>query len=436
MKRIVQCLMLMGALPTFAGLKVADRVPGEYVVGLRAKNIFEKFSQKKAKESLARAKLWSFRKGFENSRNVVVKSDRINVRALQLSDAQQMANLRRELEQDFEVDYIEPNYLYHKSALPQVVPNDQGLKNLWGLHNTGQKSGLTNKVGKQRADIKALEAWGISTGSKNVVVAVIDTGVDVTHPDLRENIWTDPVTGARGYNAIDDNSDVRDFDAHGTHVSGTIGASGNNGTGVVGVNWNVTIMPVKFLGPFGGSNADAVKAIDFAVRNGAHIINASWGGPSGSQAIKEAIKRAHDKGVLFVTAAGNESSDNDRRGSFPGNHNVPNIVSVAASDNRDNLAADFSNYGDKTVHLAAPGAAITSTIPGGYDTYDGTSMASPHVAGAAALLLAVNPGLTHLQVKARLASTSDRLFSLRNLLINSGARINLYRLLMNELTEM
>jgi len=315
------------------------------------------------------------------------------------------------------------------------IPNDTMFTQLWGLHNTGQNGGRVD------ADIDAPEAWDVTTGSRSIIVAVIDTGVDYNHPDLTVNMWRNPREIAG--NGIDDdgngfvddiygadfhNNDANPFDdnGHGTHVAGTIGAAGNNSLGVIGVSPNVQIMALKFLGANGsGSTSSAIKAIDYAVANGAKIINASWGGGGGAQgdALYLAIQRAQNAGVLFVAAAGNSTSNNDVYASWPANYNLANVISVAATDRNDNLAS-FSNYGATTVDLGAPGVAIVSTTPGGnYASYSGTSMATPHVAGAAALVWAANPSWTYLQVKDRLLATVDPLASLQGKTL-TGGRLN------------
>lgn len=273
-------------------------------------------------------------------------------------------------------------------------PNDPYYPWLWGMEA-----------------IKAPRAWACRQRS-HLVVAVIDTGFDYHHEDLGENVWHNPweipddnidndgngvVDDVVGFNAIQGTGDPDDDNGHGTHVSGTIGAVGNNGIGVAGVNWRVKIMGVKFLGPNGaGNDADAVKAIDYAWRNGARIINASWSSPAPNQIVYQAIARAEAAGVLFVAAAGNNGSDNDIAPRYPASFADPeypygklsNVVSVAAIKYGNDVAS-FSNYGKRSVLIAAPGQDILSTVPpsqGKYKYDSGTSMATPHVAGAFALV--------------------------------------------------
>ncbi|HEX9506410.1 MAG TPA: S8 family serine peptidase, partial [Acidimicrobiia bacterium] len=312
---------------------------------------------------------------------------------------------------------------------------------LWGLRNTGQTGGTPG------ADIHALQAWNTQTGSSSVVVAVIDTGVAYTHPDLAANMWVN--TGEIPGNGIDDdgngyvddvygydfvNHDGNPFDdhGHGTHVAGTIAGVGNNGIGVVGVNWHARIMALKFLGASGsGSTSDAVSAVLYAANMHAKVMNNSWGGGGFSQALMDAITTANSAGSLFVAAAGNFSDDNDVFPNYPSNYDVPNVVAVAATDHNDALAT-FSNYGHTTVDLGAPGVNILSTVPtsggglsdpSGYRYLSGTSMATPHVSGAAALLFAQFPGITHLQVKDRLLNGVDHVPSLAGITV-TGGRLN------------
>jgi|GEM_PF-1058775 len=327
------------------------------------------------------------------------------------------------------VEYAEPNFRRHAYR----TPNDPRYGELWELHNNGQTGG------KAGSDIDAPEAWDIQTGNQNVVVAVLDSGVDYNHEDLAANIWINskeiPDNGVdddgngyiddrRGWNCVRNNNDPFDDDYHGTHVAGIIGATGNNGIGVVGVNWTVRLMPLKFLNRRGsGTVADEVMCMEYAVSNGARIINASFGGPEFSFSEEEAIQAANEAGILFVTAAGNDRANSDRILNYPANYPLPNILSVAATDEEDNLAS-FSNYGPTTVHLAAPGVRILSTMPqNSYALLDGTSMAAPHVVGVAALLFAQNPTLSHFQVKDRILSTVDRLSNLTGLLL-TGGRLN------------
>lgn len=299
------------------------------------------------------------------------------------------------------------------SIRSMVVPNDSSYGSLWGLSNTGSQGGVSG------ADIDAASAWQYGTSS-GIVTAVIDTGVDYRHPDLATNIWSnsDEVGGngidddrngyvddVRGWDFANNDNDPMDDNGHGTHVAGTIGAVGNNGLGVAGVVWSAKIMPLKFLDRNGsGALSDAIEAISYARANGAKLINASWGGGGFTSALQSAIAQFQNAGGIFVAAAGNESSNNVTTPSYPANY--PNVISVGASTRSDTLAS-FSNYGTN-VTMVAPGQAILSTLPNGaYGTLSGTSMATPHVAGAIALLWGQNPGLSASQIVSALMNNTD-----------------------------
>ena len=302
-----------------------------------------------------------------------------------------------------------------------AIPNDASFGTLWGLNNSGQSPGVGN------SDINAPEAWETTTGSRSVVVAVIDSGLDYTHPDLAANVWKNPrevagdgidndangfIDDVRGWDFANADADPMDDDGHGTHVSGTIGAVGNNAIGVTGVNWRVSIMGLKFLDAEGnGYTSNAVAAVTYATRMrrdfGVNVvaINASWGGEKRSAALADAITAAGRAGILFVAAAGNESSNNDRVATYPANQADDAVIAVAATNRSSRLAA-FSNYGSTTVDLAAPGVAILSTVPGGgYASFSGTSMATPYVTGTVALMAAANPRATAAEIRSALLST-------------------------------
>lgn len=332
------------------------------------------------------------------------------------------------------ISYAEPDYIRH--AFPKT-PNDTYFFDLWGLHNTGQTGGTND------ADIDAPEAWDLTTGSASFIVGVIDTGVDYNHTDLKDNMWTNPgetpndgVDNDRnGY--IDDyygmkalstgtSGDPMDDDGHGTHCSGTIAAKGNNAFGVAGVCWTTKIMALKFLDSTGsGFTSDAIKCIEYAIAKGAQILSNSWGGSGMSQSMKNAIDAAKQAGILFVAAAGNDSSNNDDIPTYPASYDSDNIISVAATDHNDNLAS-FSNYGQVTIDVAAPGVSIKSTVPNNNFAYNsGTSMATPHVSGLAALIKSSNPSPTWQEIKDRILIGVDQKNSLlgKTLL---GGRINAY----------
>lgn len=300
------------------------------------------------------------------------------------------------------VEYVEPNFIVHAMA----VPNDPAFSFQWPLHNVGQNGGSSTA----NPDIGALAAWDITTGSSQVVVAVIDTGVDYRHPDLAANIFANQTecsgngldndgngytNDCHGINAITGSGDPMDDYFHGTHVAGIIGAKGNNGIGISGVNWDVTLLPCKFLDSSGsGSTADAITCLDYIAGmkdRGVNVVasNNSWGAGGYSQALADAIVAQRSRGILFVAAAGNNSSDNDRSPVYPCNYDLSNIICVASAYN---AISRFSDFGLGTVHVAAPGDNIYSTVPNNaYDVFDGTSMATPHVSGAVALLAAQDP---------------------------------------------
>lgn len=325
-----------------------------------------------------------------------------------------------------DVTAVEPNYIVYASA----TPNDPSMSQLWGM-----------------AKIQAPTAWDTTTGNNTVVVAVVDSGVNYSHLDLRDNMWRNPaevagnstdddgngyVDDVYGINAITGSANPLDDAGHGTHVAGTIGAVGNNGLGVTGVNWHVKIMALKFLGADGsGSTADAVTCYNYLIamkQRGVNVrvVNDSWGGSGFSQSLKDAIDAAGNQGIVSVVAAGNNHANNDSVLTYPADFNSPSIIAVAASDQNDNPAS-FTNYGASSVALAAPGVLIYSTYYNSttaYATMSGTSMASPHVAGAAALMLSVNNGLTIASIKSTLLNTVDKLSQWSGR-VASGGRLNL-----------
>jgi hypothetical protein len=311
------------------------------------------------------------------------------------------------------VRYAEPDYILHAD----LTPNDQSYQKLWGMRK-----------------ILADQAWDFTMGTRNVVVGVVDTGVDYTHPDLAANIWSSTgsingcAAGTHGYNAITNACDPLDDNNHGTHVSGTIGAVGNNGIGVIGVNSAVSIMGLKFLNS-GGSGwvSDAVEAIDWAVKAkqagvNVRVLSNSWGGGGYSQALKDEIAKVGFYDILFVAAAGNYGSNDDTTPFYPCSYGAANEICVAATDSKDNRAS-FSNYGAGSVDLAAPGVNILSTVIGGqYAAMSGTSMATPHVSGAAAL--ALSTGYQSVStLKATILAAVDPLASLAGY-VRTGGRLD------------
>ncbi len=376
----------------------------------------------------------------ENDAAIEEDLPRSDVNVVDLPRGLTVAEAVRAYEDSPDVAYAEPNF----KVYPSVAPNDPNYRDLWGLHNVGQTGGTPD------ADADAPEAWDTTTGSPDTVVGVIDEGIDVNHPDLRDNIWTNSgeVAGNRidddgngyvddvnGYDFANNDASVYDpdpisgkGDEHGTHVAGTIAAVGNNGVGIAGVNWDAQVASLKFLAADGGYTSDAIEAINYAVAEGMDISNNSWGGGGRSQALEDAIRRADNAGHIFIAAAGNGGSDgvgdnNDATPDYPASYDLSNIVSVAATDDTDRLAS-FSNFGATSVDLAAPGVGILSTLPANrYGRFSGTSMATPHVAGVAALIKSQEPGLDDAQVKAKLLRYVDEKASLQGKVATNG-RLN------------
>lgn len=323
------------------------------------------------------------------------------------------------------------------------LPNDPQFEDQWALNNVGKDGG------KSRADIDALKAWRKTQGTQDVVVAVLDSGVDYTHRDLVANMWVRPdnipqysddelgtFNDLQGYDANINAADPMDENGHGTHCSGIIGAEGNNNEGIAGINWNVQIMPLKFLGRGGfGTTKDAIEAINYAIDRkqkgvNVRVINASWGSTSKSKALEDAIRAAGEQGILFVAAAGNATTDNDKKPHYPSNYDLPNVISVASLDRTDSLSS-FSNYGAKTVHIAAPGRDIRSTwLNDEYRDASGTSMAAPQVSGVAALILSSEPDLSMEKLRERLLTSVDKIDSLNGKVANGG-RLNAAKALGN-----
>ena len=346
---------------------------------------------------------------------------------------------------DSPIDFAEPDYLVRNL----VTPDDPSFMNesLWGLHNTGSDSGAMD------VDIDGPEAWDLIHDASDVIVAVVDTGVRYTHEDLAANMWVNPgeiagdgidndnngvVDDFHGFNAIEtavNPGDPMDKGGHGTHCAGTIGAVGNNGIGISGVAWQVQIMACKFLGENGGFISDGIKCIDYAVQQGAQVISASYGGSAGNfiQSERDAIDRARRAGVIMAAAAGNATEDTDRNPNYPSAYNLDNIISVASHTRNDRLS-DFSNFGETTVDIAAPGDNILSTYhetDDSYNTLSGTSMATPHISGMLALLRSRFPQAGHQEIINRLLTSGVRrnAYSGR---VKTGARANLLNALQKE----
>jgi subtilisin family serine protease len=356
-----------------------------------------------------------------------------------------VAAAMRELQRDANVDFAEPNWVYRT----QAVSNDTYYTNgsLWGMY--GATTTPANAYGSGAA---AAWAAGHTCANSGVHVGVIDEGYMYTHPDLAANAWTNPYDGADGIdndgNGYPDDIHGWDFDGgdnstfdgvgddHGTHVSGTIGGVGGNGTGVAGVCWSVKLISAKFLGSHGGTTANAILAVDYLTdmksRHGLNLVatNNSWGGGGFSQGLQDAIERANAANILFVAAAGNDGANIDSAPSYPAAYPNANIISVAAIDKTGALAS-FSNYGATKVDLGAPGVGIYSSVPvrskgvvvASYASYSGTSMATPHVTGAAALYASTHPGATAAQIKAAILGAAIPTPSLAGKTV-TGGRLN------------
>jgi len=353
-----------------------------------------------------------------------------------------------------EIEYVEPNYIIslnkakstEAAADEAPMPKDNNFNKQWGLKNDG-KNGSIFSSGVAGEDINILRAWNITKGSSAVKIAVIDTGVDYTHPDLKDQIDVNLlelngkpgvdddgngyVDDVYGYDFANKDADPQDGHGHGTHCAGVIGAS-HNGLGVAGVMANVKIVPIKFISDSGsGETIDAIAAMDYAIKRGVKVMSNSWGGDENEQSLEDAIKAAEAAGITFVAAAGNDSANNDSTASFPANYDISNVISVGSFTSSGSMSS-FSNYGLKTVHVTAPGSNILSTYNlGGYATLSGTSMATPHVAGVVGLLLSQEPNLTPAQIRERLVRTSVKTAKLRNASL-SGGRVDAYRALSNQ----
>ncbi len=324
------------------------------------------------------------------------------------------------LQADPGVVYAAADRTIHAESVP-VIPNDPAF---------GQLSGLS---AANNVDIDAPEAWGISTGNPATIVAVVDTGIDLNNPDFAGKIWTNPVNDAaqgypndlHGWNFVAGNNNLQDDNGHGSHVSGIIAAAGNNNYGVVGVDWNARLMPLKFLDSNGTGSTDlAVAAIYYAVDHGARVINASWGGVDYSAPLFDAINYANAHNVVFVTAAGNTGTNNDLIPSYPASFRLPNELSVAAVDSKGNLPS-FSDFGPGTVDIAAPGVNIVSDVPtafspNGLQTLSGTSMSTAYVSGVAALVAGIDPQFTAAQIVQRVDASAKPLPGLAGKVISGG----------------
>jgi outer membrane protein assembly factor BamB/subtilisin family serine protease len=346
-----------------------------------------------------------------------------HVRVIGLSSGDTVTAAVKRLMATGRYEYVEPSYIRRAS----VVPNDPQFSNQWALNNTGANGGVSG------ADIHAEAGWNTASTAPGVIVAILDSGALLTHQDLMANLWVNPTPGTvtsfpsidpnsgitisvsetdslNGLNAVAQSGPPADDVGHGTHVSGIVGAVGNNALGVTGIAWNVQLMELKFLGSSGsGTTADELPCIEYAISHKANLINGSFGAASSSQAEMDAIQAAGKAGIIFVCAAGNSAENIDISPAFPADYPLDNIICVGATDNRD-LPVYFSNYGSGSVEIFAPGANILSTYftnASSYEYLSGTSMASPMVAGAVALLRGKFPGDTYRETINRILNSAD-----------------------------
>lgn len=346
------------------------------------------------------------------------------------------------------IEYIEPSQTYYPINLQDgenvdIMSDRYGEQ--WGLKNTGTNSGSWWSSGKKGVDINAEKAWTVTKGSRAVRVAVIDTGVDYNHPDLKDQMWVNTaeangqpgvdddgngyVDDIHGYDFQNKDGDPMDDHNHGTHCAGVIGAS-HNGKGIRGVMADVELVAIKFLSARGGTTEDAILSVQYAIDVEVDVMSNSWGGGGFSQALKDAIVAANQAGIVFVAAAGNSNSDNDKRPTYPTNYEVDNVIAVGSHTSKGTRSS-FSNYGAKTVHVMAPGSSILSTVRGAkYSSMSGTSMACPHVAGVAGLLMSVEPNLTPLEVRQRMVNSAKGTSALKS--VSQGGRVDAYQMLIQK----
>lgn len=448
---LIRVLFFLSMTIATTGWSKGDEAPfveGEVLIKLKSQG--QKHEDILAK-LLQKTKVWNLKL----ERTVKTLSGNIYVVKSLSKSSGSLKDILSSLRNSPDIEVAEPNFIYTfgnpkkekyfpkgLSMLPVDAPSDPLFQSLWGLSNVGQSEPTKGVPG---ADIDALKAWEIHKGDRKIKIAVIDTGIDYNHPDLKDNIWNNEaelkgtagidddnngyVDDIYGYDFANNDSDPMDGHGHGTHCSGTIGAVHNNGIGVAGVMDEVSLVAIKFLSDTGsGTTEAAILAIDYATKLNVDIMSNSWGGGGFSQLLKESIERAKNKGIIFVAAAGNSAQNNDDRPNYPSSYEVSNIVGVAAHTIDDQLA-NFSSYGPRTVHLAAPGKNIVSTVRNGsYATYSGTSMSTPHVSGGLGLLLAKEGRFSHEELKERLIKTSFSTRSMKRKSISQG-RLNAYNLL-------
>lgn len=408
-------------------LNTVASIPGQYVVKLKgnSKNL-TKESLEKTLQGTVLKKL----KGFSNA--VLLQRSQVETKKSALSF----------LNKNIHVAYAEPNFIY----LLNKDANDPYMYRLWGLDNQGQfdPGGQTGIPGN---DLNIKKAWDITTGSKEVLVAVVDSGVDYTNAEIKNNVWQNEIEkngkvgidddgngyidDIYGYDFVNQDSDPQDDSGHGTHVAGTIAAEGNNGIGISGVSWQASLMIIKAFDSKGHAElANLVEALDYATMMGAQLSNNSWGGRENSQALFEAIQRTEKAGSIFVSSAGNSGTNNDRKDYYPSSYEIDNIISVAGHDNRGMLTRS-SCFGKLSVDIAAPGKDILSITPFGLYSLTGTSMAAPHVSGAIILLLSQEPNLKPFEVRDRMILTAKKTKYLESKVV-SGGMLDAHSLLVNK----
>lgn len=435
------------------GAEVTAQTPGQVVSRWFARSGPVELAVINGREAVADEVLVRFRTLAPDRVDAVVESQ--GIEAYQLlgsgevvqmrSASRRVGNLIAAIAARPDVVYVEPNYVMRSEQRKR--PDDQFFNEQWGMSNGGDP--IDGVFGRRDADIDADDAWYHTTGTSSIVVGLIDTGIDYRHRDLKSNVWSAPApfivtvgghtmlcpAGSHGYNAIDRSCDPMDDVGHGTHMSGTIGAVGNNDRGVAGVNWTTSLMALKALDEDGMLTvARAIDAIEFAIRvkelfpkkADLRVLNAAWGGGGYSQALRDQIQRAYDAGMLFVAAAGNNGTNNDEIPHYPSGYDVSGLISVAATDHRDALT-DFSQYGATSVDLGAPGYHVLSTSwsadgSGSYAYASGTSTSTAYVSGAAALILSICDMPTS-DLRNLILSTTDPVSGLYNKTV-SGGRLN------------